>query len=142
MKETHDLGELRWTLEGYTPYLWLFEWKHGAGFGASERCIDVRPVPAAVPGSVQGALRAAGIIPDWNVGVNSRDCEWVEHRHWMYRTRLPAEWLDTQARFGLECQGLDYVGWVYVNGQEVGAFKGSTCSAMGVGIPCWGGGWY
>jgi beta-mannosidase len=125
MKETHDLGELEWTVEGYTPYLWLLEWKHGAGFGASERCIDVRPVPATVPGSVQGALRAAGIIPDWNVGVNSRECEWVEHRHWMYRARIPAEWLDTQARFRLQCQGLDYVGWVYVNGQEAGAFKGT-----------------
>jgi beta-galactosidase/beta-glucuronidase len=70
-------------------------------------------------------LRAAGIIPDWNVGANSRECEWVEHRHWMYRARVPAEWLDTQARFRLQCQGLDYVGWVYVNGQEVGAFRGT-----------------
>ena len=125
MKETHDLGELQWTVEGYTPYLWRFEWKHGVGFGASERCMDVRPVPATVPGSVQGALRAAGLLPDWNVGVNSRECEWVEHRHWMYRTRIPAEWLKPQAGVRLECQGLDYAGWVHVNGQEVGPFQGT-----------------
>jgi beta-mannosidase len=107
MKRIHDLAGLKWTVEGYTPHLWLFEWRHGTGFGATERCIDVRPVPAQVPGSVQGALRAAGLLPDWNVGVHSRDCEWVEHRHGMYRARIPAEWLDPQdgefrmANFGL-----------------------------------------
>ncbi|HJN19069.1 MAG TPA: hypothetical protein QGH10_26450, partial [Armatimonadota bacterium] len=125
MKQTRDLAELQWTLEGHTPYLWLLEWVHGAGFGAEERCIDVRPVPATVPGSVQGALREAGIIPDWNSAVNSRESEWVENRHWMYRTRIPAEWLDPDKRFRLECQGLDYAGWIYINGQEVGAFRGT-----------------
>lgn len=125
MKSTHDLSELSWTLEGYTPYVWLHEWRHGAGFGASTRCIDVRAVPAQVPGSVQGALRAAGILPDWNIGVQARDGEWVEHRHWMYRAPLPDAWLDPQAQFRLECLGLDYAGWVYLNGKEVGAFKGT-----------------
>jgi len=125
MKQTHDLSELDWTLEGYTPYLWLLEWRYGAGFGAKERCIDVRPVPAKVPGSVQGALRDAGVVPDWNVGVASRLSEWVEHRHWMYRARIPAEWLREGASVRLECQGLDYAGWVYVNGQEVGSFEGT-----------------
>jgi beta-mannosidase len=125
MKRTHDLSTLHWTVEGYTPYIWLLEWKFGAGFGAVEHCIDVRPVPATVPGSVQGALRAAGVVPDWNVGVDSRDAEWVEHRHWMYRAAIPAEWLDKKARFRLECQGLDYTGWVYANGQEVGGFTGT-----------------
>ncbi len=125
MKETHDLADLQWTLEGYTPYIWLLEWKYGHGFGATERCIDVRPVPAKVPGSVQGALRAAGVIPDWNVGVNSREGEWVENRHWMFRARIPDDWMDAEARFRLECEGLDYAGWVYVNGKEVGEFKGT-----------------
>ena len=125
MQCTHDLSELQWTVEGYTPNLWLFEWRFGVGFGAVERCIDVRPVPANVPGSVQGALREAGIVPDWNIGVDSRDSEWVEHRHWMYRAQIPAEWLVAGARFRLECLGLDYSGWVCVNGQEVGLFKGT-----------------
>ena len=94
MKRIYDLAELSWTVEGYTPYLWLFEWRHGVGFGATARCIDVPPVPATVPGSVQGALREAGILPDWNVGLNARDCEWVENRHWMYRAQIPDEWLE------------------------------------------------
>ena len=124
MKRNYDLSSLQWTVEGYTPYLWLFERLYG-GMGNSGRCIDVPPVPAQVPGSVQGALRQAGILPDWNIGINSRDCEWVEHRHWMYRTRLPDAWLDQQASFRLECLGLDYSGWVYVNHREAATFKGT-----------------
>jgi beta-mannosidase len=85
----------------------------------------VPPIPARVPGSVQGALRAAGRVPDWNVGVNARACEWVENRHWMYRVRLPDEWFGAPAQFRLECLGLDYAGWVYVNGREAGSFHGA-----------------
>lgn len=40
-------------------------------------------------------------------------------------TRIPDAWLDKSAQFRLECQGLDYSGWIYVNGQEAGAFKGT-----------------
>jgi len=124
MKSVFDLSSLQWTVEGYTPYLWLFERLYG-GMGNSGRCIDVPPVPAQVPGSVQGALRQAGILPDWNIGINSRDCEWVEHRHWMYRTYIPDEWLDRRSEFRLECLGLDYSGWVYLNRKEVADFKGT-----------------
>ena len=125
MKHTYDLSALPWTVEGYTPHLWLFEWRHGVGFGSSSRCIDVRPVPAQMPGSVQGALRAAGILPDWNIGVNARECEWVENRHWIYRVRIPDAWLDAVAGIRLECQGLDYAGWLFVNGREAGTFNGT-----------------
>ena len=62
MKHVHDLSGLPWTVEGYTPYLWLFERRYG-GMGGNARCVDVRPVPARVPGSVQGALRQAGQAP-------------------------------------------------------------------------------
>ncbi len=125
MKLSYDLSCLPWTVEGYTPYVWQFERMYGVGFGADARCLDVPPIPARVPGSVQGALRAAGILPDWNIGLNWRACEWVEHRHWMYRVHLPDEWLIPSASFRLECLGLDYSGWVIVNRVEVAAFKGT-----------------
>ncbi len=129
MKHTYDLSGLQWTVEGYTPNLWLFERLYG-GMGNNGRCIDVPSIPAPVPGSVQGALRQAGVLPNWNIGINWRDCEWVEHRHWMYRTHLPDVWLaksssEKQASFRLECLGLDYSGWVYVNQREAGTFKGT-----------------
>lgn len=124
MKHTHDLANLPWTVEGYTPSMWLFQRRYG-GMGDGVPCIDVRPVPATVPGSVQGALRQAGILPDWNIGVKARDCEWVENRHWLYRTQLPDAWMESTAQFRLECLGLDYTGWIYVNGTEAGAFTGT-----------------
>jgi len=123
MKHVYDLSELQWTVEGYTPYVWLFERLYG-GMGTT-KCIDVPPVPARVPGSVQGALREAGILPDWTIGVNSRNCEWVEHRHWIYQTHIPNAWLDKRATFRLECLGLDYSGWIYVNGREAATFTGT-----------------
>lgn len=123
MKQIYDLSQLNWTVAGYTPYLWLFERKYG-GMSGDTKCVDVKLVPAKVPGSVQGALLEAGILPDWNIGVKARDCEWVENRHWIYKTELPDEWVDQQSQFRLECLGLDYCGWVYVNHQELGAFTG------------------
>jgi beta-mannosidase len=103
----------------------MLEWKYGGIFGSDALCVDVRAVPARVPGSVQGALRDAGVLPDWNVGVNARQCEWVEHRHWIYTAQLPDEWLIEPAQVRLECQGLDYAGWVFVNGREAGTFRGT-----------------
>lgn len=129
MKHIYDLSTLSWTVEGYTPNVWLFERMYGVGFGSPTKCIDVPPIPASVPGSVQAALRQAGILPDWNIGFNARNCEWVENRHWMYRTHIPAEWYAGQssldAQFRLECMGLDYSGWILVNGKEAGTFKGT-----------------
>ena len=124
MRTTFNLAELLWTVEGYTPYVWLFERMYNS-LGEGFRCIDIKPVPAQVPGSVQAALREAGFLPDWNIGVNYRQCEWVEHRHWMYRAHIPDEWLNTQGTYTLECLGLDYAGWVLLNGEQVAEFKGT-----------------
>ena len=124
MKKSYDLSELSWTVEGYTPYVWMFERRYG-GMGGPYPCVDTRPVPAPVPGSVQEALRQAGILPDWNIGENWRACEWVEHRHWIYRTHIPDAWLAEGWSCRLECLGLDYAGWVYLNGFEVAAFNGT-----------------
>lgn len=48
MRKVHDLTGLTWTLEGYTPYVWLFEGRSGVGVGTAPKCIDVRPVPATL----------------------------------------------------------------------------------------------
>jgi len=128
MKRIYDLSTLPWTVEGYTPNIWLFE-RISPSIFTDSRCIDIPPVPAQVPGSVQSALLKAEILPDWEVAFQSRACEWVENRHWIYRTHLPAEWLagrsSKQIQYRLECLGLDYSGWVWVNGKDVGEFKGT-----------------
>ena len=104
------------------PEQWRFD---KLGDIAASAFSDIPAIPATVPGSVQAALREAGIIPDWNVGLDARQCEWVENRQWVYQVKLPAKWLKNSGQVRLRCAGLDYSGWIYVNGHEVGVFRGS-----------------
>jgi len=86
---------------------------------------EIPMVPAQVPGSVQGALRRAGTLPDWNYGLHARDGEWVENRHWIYEVAIPPEWLSEGHQVRLTCLGLDYSGWILVNRKEIATFKGT-----------------
>lgn len=121
MRKSHDLSQLNWTLRGWRPFRWI--WISGGAVA------DVGPVPCRAPGSVQQALRDAGVLPDWTVGLNSRACEWVENRHWTFETDLPADWVAQPGRKILRCEGLDYQGVVQVNGKPVGEFCGTF-------VPC------
>ena len=85
----------------------------------------VLAVPANVPGSVQKDLLDAGVIPDWNYGMNCRACQWVENLHWVYETRVPDDWIEQDRSFRLECMGLDGPGWLRVNGEVIAEFDGS-----------------
>ncbi len=122
MNVTYDLATLAWRLSGWTPHYWRISRSLETGASPSA---EILPIPARVPGSVQAALREAGILPDWNSGMNARHCEWVENRHWVYETTLPDEWLAPGQQVRLVCQGLDYTGAVLVNGRAVGEFTGS-----------------
>ena len=126
MKRTHDLSAMPWKVAESFPYLWQFQ--PSATLAASP---DLHPIPARVPGSVQRSLLDAGQIPDWNNGLDSRACEWVENRHWLYETRIPAGWVWAVVHGGkgdralVRFQGLDYSGWIWVNGRQVAEFRGS-----------------
>lgn len=122
MKSVHDLAQLPWTVSGWAPYLWRNQRSLETG---REAGAEIPPIPAPVPGSVQLALRATGLLPDWEVGLNARACEWVEHRHWVYTATLPDAWCISGPRVRLRCLGLDYSGWVILNGQDVGTFTGA-----------------
>ena len=122
MKTIHDLGTLPWTLSGWTPHLWrLFRTME---LGESPMA-ELSGIPAPVPGSVQKALRDHGILPDWNFPEVSRLCEWVENRQWIYETRIPDNWVADGGKLVLVCEGLDYSGWVRVNGQDIATFVGT-----------------
>lgn len=120
MKHRYDLATRDWTLAGYTPYQWQFDVSMELGLPPAA---DVPTIPASIPGSVQGALRAAGHLPDWNVELNARACEWVEQRHWIYETTIPTEWIADGVECRLECDGLDYGGWVLWDGRETATFE-------------------
>lgn len=122
MKRVFDLSELDWKVAGYVPDVWQQEKTMELGVASMA---EIPPVPAPVPGSVQKALLDAGILPDWSIGLNSRKCEWVEHRHWVYEVRLPDDWFARGREFRLRCTGLDYCGALRLNGNDIGLFKGS-----------------
>lgn len=120
--KTVDLSSLSWRLSGWTPHSWRFF--QSMETGASSRA-EIPSVPATVPGSVQAALRQAGLIPDWNYALHARACEWIENRHWIFETDLPEDLSESKAQIQMRCLGLDYSGWVLLNGQEIGNFCGS-----------------
>lgn len=122
MKTQYDLSKLDWKLSGWTPDLWRLN--RSMEIGASPDA-EVRAMPVKVPGSVQYTLREAGLIPDWNVGINYKECEWVENRDWIYETAIPDEWKQSGNTYKLNCQGLDFTGSVFVNGEFVAEFAGS-----------------
>ena len=122
MRTEFDLGTLEWTLAGWTPYVWRQQ--RAIESGATHNA-EVGGIPAQVPGSVQSALREAGVLPDWNVGLDARAYEWVENRHWIFTARLPNRWLDPGCTVRLRALGLDYKGWVLLNGTVAGTFAGT-----------------
>jgi beta-mannosidase len=122
MKTQQALSSLEWQLSGWIPNSWRLSKAMEAG---SSTVCDVPPIPAQVPGSVQETLRQAGIIEDWNLGLNSWKCEWVENRHWIYQTILPSRMITKGKTVRLRCLGLDYSGEILVNGVRVEEFEGS-----------------
>ncbi|MHB1294469.1 MAG: glycoside hydrolase family 2 protein [Anaerolineae bacterium] len=121
-----DLTAREWTLVGWDPNAWAWAANEGTDLEDTGllRNQSTPVIPAHLPGSVQDDLLRADIIPDWNVGLNARQCEWVEHRHWEYscRVEVPAAW--EGQRILLHAEGLDYAGHVLVDGKIVGAFRG------------------
>ncbi len=97
-------------------------------------------VRAAVPGTVQSALVAAGVIPDPLVDDNTyaeltehgAPAQWpwffrrtrIEQQEWWYARRftLPASWRGRRVRLSFD--GLDYAASVYLNGQPIARHVG------------------
>src|SRR5947209_20140347 len=91
VKKHHNLGDLQWTLSGWTPYVWRQQRSIESSVSLNA---ELPGIPARVPGSVQGALLEAGVVPDWNAGLNSRKWEWIENRPWAHTATLTDEWID------------------------------------------------
>lgn len=115
-----NLSCLDWTLTGFTPYAWQMGSCKEVGVNINP-CID--PIPANIPTSVQYALRKAAVIPDWNIGLNAKEIEWIENRHWLFETRLPDPWFAKGKRYRLICRGLDHKGRIDINGKNAYDFN-------------------
>ncbi len=117
-----NLEQLKWTLSGWRPFAWKLSFSMETGCHIIP---DVGPINIKLPSSVQAALLHEGIIPDWNVGLNSRECEWVEHRHWEFSAVLDAGLISKSEHVCMKAQGLDYSGWIYVDKEQVCKFHGT-----------------
>ncbi len=119
MKSSRNLSILPWTLLGHMPEAWKLEVSMEVQMSLAP---ELPPVPARIPASVQQLLFEGGLLPDWNVGFNSRACEWVENRAWIYQTSIPGSWFEGGSRVRLRCAGLDASGYVYLNRRLAGRF--------------------
>lgn len=116
-----DLSKQEWSLEGWRPFTWIPGKSMETGWLLRA---EVGPFPMRAPGTVQAALRESGVIPDWNTGTQSRDCEWVEHRHWLMETTLPGGLFQPGETVVLAAESLDYSGWILVDCVERARFEG------------------
>jgi beta-mannosidase len=115
-----DLAKQKWQLFGWRPNYWH---QRRSVVTSDHWQPEIGPIDAIVPGSAQTALRAARILPDWNIGLNSRLCEWVEHRQWEFRTTLADTPSDQPVI--LHCDGLDYSGLIAIDTTVIAHFRGA-----------------
>ncbi|MDX9980145.1 MAG: glycoside hydrolase family 2 protein [Lentisphaeria bacterium] len=77
-------------------------------------------LPALVPGTIHQDLLAAGLLEDMNWRDNESRQQWVAEKDWVYRREFTvAADLLACGQVLLECQGLDTLATVLVNGHEV-----------------------
>jgi beta-mannosidase len=130
MRSSWDLSGQPWVLRGWRPNDWRWETSFARFDG---RIPDVPAIPVSVPGSVRGALVAAGIVASPYAAVQSRESEWIENRHWSFTTELPDGARDA-ARAGervvVRAGSLDFSGTVLVDDAEVGTFRGALAPVV------------
>lgn len=111
-KSVIDLSTLVWTLEGWRQW----EWKLSAATETTvSRNCDIGPVPTPFPGSVRGALTTAGQVLNSGVALQSRESEFIENRHWIYRSALPERLPSGPLR--LEFESLDGPCQIWIAGK-------------------------
>ncbi len=92
----------------------------GAGWTLQQEG-ETQTIPAEVPGSTYTDLLRAGKIPDPFYRQNNDRVQWVADKNWIYaRTfKVSAAMLD-RAHVHLQCDGLDTLATIWVNGHQLG----------------------
>ena len=113
-----DLGHLSWTLTN-AP--------HHSEHSDELPCVNVS-VSASLPGTVHGALRDAGVLPESPlIGFNEQRYRWVALSNWTYSTTLDVSKssLLTADALDLILHGVDTFATVVVNGLVVATLDNS-----------------
>lgn len=118
MKNKIILNGSDWYLAGWNRH----QWKYERSMETSSFSVPfMGGIPATVPGSVQTDLLKAGLIEDWNYGTNFRKIEWIERREWVYTKSF--EVTGEAKHYILHLDGLDFSGFVFLNGKQILEFK-------------------
>lgn len=108
-----------WTLKEFVGLDWV--WRDSVMPDTK----DVRWwIPAQVPGSVLADVWRAGQVPDPYFELNSKACEWVAARTWVYRKVFRLNDVPEGERAFLHFAGVDYACRVFLNGKEIGRHEG------------------
>ncbi len=117
-----DLTQVKWALSGWRRNAWSIGFSLETNWRLSP---DIGPVPAKLPGSVQRNLLLAGLLEDWNLGLNSRKAEWIEHYHWEFSAEIECAEEFLNVPISLQAETLDHSGWILVNGRTIATFSGA-----------------
>jgi len=104
-----------WRVRGLRPHAPIGR-KSGCSIG---KYYVTNAVEATVPGGVHMDLFRAGLIDNPYYDQNSRACEWIESRWWMYETELSIDVNRGNKRY-LVFDGLDYGCEVFINDKSMG----------------------
>lgn len=83
-------------------------------------------IKGRVPGEVISDALDAGLIEDPYFELNSRKCEWLAGRDWVYRRVFQAHDLPGSGRAHLHFEGVDHECRVYLNGKFLGGHEGQN----------------
>jgi len=110
-----------WMLKGFWPWVPL----QGRSMETGDELMGVTDwIPATVPGGVHADLWREGLIPDPYTDLNSLQCEWVEHRWWLYKTAIDWQPEFAGKKVELVFKGIDYEADVYAGGIHLGRHRG------------------
>lgn len=109
-----------WTVTGW----WKNQFRTTSPGGASRAPAPITHIAGTVPGAVQVDLQKAGLLKDFNVGLNAMCAEWVNNREWTYEKEFELPKGFEGERYYLNFEGLDYSGEIYLNGDRIFEFEG------------------
>ncbi len=114
-----------WQVTPLVPAEWAWANVQGDDWNPHTVGIPGGPwIPAKVPGDVIHDALDAGAIPHPYKDLQSRACEWISERDWVYRKRfdVPNEWKGKSIRLLFE--GVDHACHVFLNGERLGTHQG------------------
>ena len=83
--------------------------------------IEVKSVPASVPGNCELELVKQGILPDPMIGMNSRLLRAYEGTQWLYTKTFDFKRTPGAGRVELAFDGIDTFSDVFLNGEKIGS---------------------